>query len=107
MALRMILLLAAMRLVASVRSLPVVALLLGGASVAFLARDWDAVQSGEIRSSRHSSQSAISGASLCLAIIALTPPTATLVRICLMLVAGTLGIWAAFRYYAPSAPAPH
>lgn len=102
----MILLIAAMRLVASMRALPSVALLLGAASVAFLVRDWNALQGGATRTSRDSAQAAVSGATLCLAIITLTPPAATLVRICLMLVAGALAVCAAFRYHTPEAAAP-
>jgi hypothetical protein len=92
--------------VASIRPRPFVALLLGFASVAFLIRDWNALQDGATRTSRESAQTAVSGATLCLATIVLTSPTATLVRICLMLVAGALGVWANFRYHAPEAAAP-
>ena len=102
----MILLIAAMDLVASMRARSFVALLLGFASVAFLIRDWNALQDGATRTSRDSAQTAVSGATLCLAIIALTSPAATLVRMCLMLVAGTLAVWAAFRYHTPEAAVP-
>jgi hypothetical protein len=106
MILRMLLLIAAMRLVASLRSLPAAALLIAAACVAFLVRDRMHFQEAGTWESRDSAQAAISSATLCLAIIALTPPAVTIIRIGLILVAGVLAIWAALRYNAPGAAAP-
>ena len=105
MFLRMLLLLAAMKLIASLRSLPVAALLLGLISLALLTWDWNTLQRRVARDSKIAAEPAVSCATLCLAAIGLIPSGATLVRICLILVALGLGLWATFRYYKSSQPA--
>ena len=101
MTLRMILLIAAMRLVASGRSYPVVALLVGAATLGILVRDWLEFRAGAVERGEGSFRGAIGGATLCLVGIGLTTPGVSSVRIPLILLAGGFGMWAAvwFAHY--------
>lgn len=72
----MLLLVAAMQLVASMRSLPLAAALVGVINLSLPTWDWNTIQRRGARDSKAVAGPAVSGATLCLVTIALTPPTA-------------------------------